>query len=563
MCVVAPSPADLWNAISVLEEDDATHNLRLVPRKCLTNVPPPPHRALWATFGDATAAKCLGVPVGGPAARAAAFGAIAGRVADDLALVKGDGAPAFAILRFCAGFVRLVHGLRALDGPDVAEGCRAVDAAASAALARVAGVPAVPPLSSLPLRMGGSGVVSTAVMAPAARLAGRLAIAAGDGVWPFTAPPSEEDWCDCGGARRAPDCGVGRCPLCCVGRGAVACRACSQTVERAASALPPAWDDIVAHAADWAATTVVPPRLIRGFLAIAGARPQPQRALHQATLQNVRSALLASASTFEARRLESAASASARSLYTFDGLVASRLSVAAFAFGLRLRMALPGATASCPANCNCPSVAAGTNPDRLRHFATAPGNLAARALDWHARACKVGPLARGAHQTVAAAVSLVLARKGMASQWEAGGVLPGARGRRCDLLTQTPDGPLALDVARCDVEVGALTSPSGWPLLARREVAKRDSYAGLLDGMRMAPLVVDEVGRLGPLSARAVRDLANKLDEFVGAEPGTTRAELHIAIAAAVVRGQYHQLASRGGIQLPPPPAGSRRARRR
>ena len=140
----------------------------------------------------------------------------------------------------------------------------------------------------------------------------------------------------------------------------------------------------------------------------------------------------------------------------------------------------------------------------------------------------------------------------MATQWEAGGVLPGARGRRCDLLAQTPDGPLALDVARCDVEVGALTNPSGWPLLARREVDKRDSYAGLLDGMRMAPLVVDEVGRLGPLSARAVRDLANKLDEFVGAEPGTTRVELHIAIAAAVVRGQYHQLASRGGIQLPP-----------
>ena len=88
-----------------------------------------------------------------------------------------------------------------------------------------------------------------------------------------------------------------------------------------------------------------------------------------------------------------------------------------------------------------------------------------------------------------------------------------------------PDGPMAIDVARCDDEVGERTRHSGLRVLAREE-AKVRSYAGLLPGVRFAPLVVDEVGRLGPASALAVERMGAEIDGLVDAEPGASRAGL-------------------------------------
>ena len=135
-----------------------------------------------------------------------------------------------------------------------------------------------------------------------------------------------------------------------------------------------------------------------------------------------------------------------------------------------------------------------TNARRGR-FVDAPGSIDARAQDWHSRACKTGPLSRGAHQAVAAGIALFLGQRGIVARWEAGGVIPAHGGRRCDLLALLPDGALAIDVACCDVEVGA-TARSGWELLARRERGKIEAYAGLRHGVRFAPLVVDGCDRL-------------------------------------------------------------------
>ena len=528
-----------------------------VERKCVTNVQPPHARAAWGRFGDGVATKCLGVPIGGAAVRAEAFHALAERVEADVQLIGDDGAAGFALLRFCAGAPRVVHALRALEAGEVGGGCGRVDAAVGAALGRLAGVSPVPAFAALPLRMGGCGTTSTLSLAPAARLAGRLAVAQGDDPWPLVLrDASEGAWCACGAVRVERGCS--RCALCCAGeRGAGVCGVCRDAILTAARSLPDArWGWVDGAAAAWRATTALPPDLVRGFVAIAGARKQSQRALHFASLQPLRARLLAAASPFVARRLESNAAVSARALYTFDGLASCPLSRAAFAYALRLRLTFPGATSIAPVACSCPSAGAGRRDDRRRRFAAAPGLLGARANDWHARACKVGPLARGAHQAVAASLSLFFARRGIVSRWEAGGVIPAHGGRRCDLLALMPDGPVAIDVARCDVEVGERTGRSGIRLLARREEAKIRSYAGLLPGVRFAPLVVDEVGRLGPASALAVERMAAEIDGLVDAEPGTSRAGLFACIAAAVADGQHGQLVSRGGTLSAAPARG-------
>ena len=513
---------------------------------------PPPSRAAWRAFGADAATKCLGIPVGGAAPRADAFSALCARAGADLELLSADGAPAYGLLRFCAGAPRLVHGLRALEASEVSHGCQLVDAAIEAALGRVAGVGCPPPFASLPLRMGGCGTIATDALAPAARLAGRLAIALGDDPWPLEPESDEGDWCSCGGARQAPTCRHQRCPLCCAGD--AVCPPCAEHLIAAARALSdPAWGWLDAAALGWLATTSVPPHLVRGFVALAGARPQPQRALHQATMQRVRASLLATASPFIARRLESNATVAARAIYTFAGIASSPLSPAAFAYGLRLRLAHPGAALTAPVPCECVSAAAGRRDARRLLFRDAPGDIAARAHDWHARACKSGPLARGAHQTVAAAISLFLAQRGIVSRWEAGGTIPEHGRRRCDVLALLPFGATAIDIARCDVETGT-TSRSGWRLLSQREHAKIAAYSGLLPGVTFTPLVVDEVGRLGPASTKAVCQMAAAIESIVDAEPGSVRAELFATITAAVIDGQFAQLVSRGGLITPTHP---------
>ncbi|HNB07557.1 MAG TPA: reverse transcriptase domain-containing protein, partial [Thauera aminoaromatica] len=544
IAVIAPDAPTLWAAVDALETDDHIHGLTFVPRKCASNVEPPHQRADWSRFGAAPA-KCLGVPVGDTPARREAMGALAHRVAEDLALIGADGLGAYALLRFCAGAPRMVHALRALDDPIVAEGCVIVDQAVEAALGRVAGVQEVPPHAALPLRMGGCGTVSTRVLAPAARLAGLIATARGDERWPLERPePNDDaaDWCSCGAVKCAAPCN--QCALCCVGdRGEEVCAGCRGALEAAARALPTAqWDWLDEAATTWLATTSVPPPLARGFIALAGARRQPQRALHQATLQLARRRLLEGASRFLRRRLESNASIPARALYTPDGLVACGLDATQFAYGLRLRLAYPGATEVSLVSCTCSSAVAGRRAERRRHFVDAPGDINARAHDWHARACKRGPLARGAHQFVASALSLQFARWGIPARWEAGGIIPEDGGRRCDVLADLPGGAMALDIARCDVETGALRADSGWPLTAARERLKVRSYTGHLTRLRFAPLVVDEVGRLGPESSKAIRAMAAAIDAMIYAEPGATRAALFACVTAAVIAGQHAQL---------------------
>ena len=240
------------------------------------------------------------------------------------------------------------------------------------------------PFAALPLRMGGCGTTSTLSLAPAARLAGRLAVAQGDDPWPLVLrDASEGAWCACGAVRVERGCS--RCALCCAGeRGAGVCGVCRDAILTAARSLPDArWGWVDGAAAAWRATTALPPGLVRGFVAIAGARKQPQRALHFASLQPFRARLLAAASPFVARRLESNAAVSARALYTFDGLASCPLSRAAFAYALRLRLTFPGATSIAPVACSCPSAGAGRRDDRRRRFAAAPGLLGARANDWH------------------------------------------------------------------------------------------------------------------------------------------------------------------------------------